>query len=134
MRGSRLRRCRGKGGQNLIELRPGGAFELYFSDAAPEGSRGSETCTVLSYIPGEMLSFTWNAPPKFAHARGRHTWVVVRLEPAGPKETRLSLMHLGFAEQTAANPEHAGEWRQVRGYFQAAWGKVLGAIAGHLRK
>jgi uncharacterized protein YndB with AHSA1/START domain len=122
------------GVSSKIELRPGGAFELYFSDGAPEGSRGSETCTVLSHVPGEMLSFTWNAPPKFTHARARHTWVVVRLEPAGAKETRVSLAHLGFAEEAAADPEHAGEWREVREYFQAAWGKVLGKLAEHLRR
>jgi uncharacterized protein YndB with AHSA1/START domain len=117
-----------------IELRPGGPFELYFMQEAPEGSRGSETCTVLSYIPDELLSFTWNAPPRFAHARGHHTWVVVRLEPAGAGETRVRLTHLGFAEQAAADPEHADEWRQVREYFQGAWGKVLSALEKHLKK
>ncbi len=117
-----------------IDLRPGGAFELYFTETAPEGSRGSETCTVLSYSPGEMLSFTWNAPPRFPHARGQHTWVIVDLQPAALKQTLVRLTHLGFAEQAAAHPEHIEEWRQVRAYFEVAWGKVLEALAGHAGK
>jgi uncharacterized protein YndB with AHSA1/START domain len=76
------------GTESAIELTPGGKFEVYFSSDAPAGSRGSEGCTVLSYIPNEMLSYSWNAPPKFAHARARHTWVVIRLEDLTPTRTR----------------------------------------------
>ena len=81
-----------------------------------------------------MLSFTWNVPPRFPHARGLHTWVVVALEPAAVKQTRVRLSHLGFAEQAAAHPEHIDEWRQARAYFEDAWGKVLEALARHAGK
>jgi uncharacterized protein YndB with AHSA1/START domain len=117
-----------------IELRPGGKFEILFGKDAPAGQQGSEGCTVLSFLPEQMLSYTWNAPPKFEHARARFTWVVVRLEEASPTRTRILLDHHGFAEQAAANPDHREEWEQVRAYFDAAWPKVLGAIKGQEKK
>ena len=111
-----------------IELEIGGAYEIYFAEA-PEGKRGSEGCRVLSYVPGEMLSFSWNAPPQLAHARERRTWVVVRLEDAGEGKTRVRLTHLGWAEQERANPDHVEEWRLARGYFERAWPNVMGNLA-----
>jgi uncharacterized protein YndB with AHSA1/START domain len=114
-----------------IELWPRGKFEIAFSEDAPAGERGSEGCEVLSFVPGEMISHTWNAPPKFKHARGRRTWVVVRFEEVAPGRTRIRIDHLGFEEQAAANAAHRAEWEQVRGYFAAAWGKVLDAIKEH---
>ncbi len=67
-----------------IELRLGGAYELLWSDddEAPPGSQGSEGCKVLGYLPAEMLSFEWNAPPEFASVRSTPTFVVVRLADA----------------------------------------------------
>jgi uncharacterized protein YndB with AHSA1/START domain len=112
-----------------VEPTPGGAFEILFTDAAPEGQRGSEGCNVLSVDPGRMLSFDWSAPPTFAHARARRTWVVVTLDELAPARTRVTLRHHGFAEQARANPEHREEWTKVRAYFQNAWGKVLGELA-----
>jgi len=108
-----------------IELRPGGKFEILFDPDAPPGQQGSEGCTVLSFLPDEMLSFTWNAPPKFAHARSRYTWVVVRFTEPAVTRTFVRLDHLGFAEQAADNPDHRAEWEEVRAYFQRAWGMVL---------
>lgn len=53
------------GRDNRIELTPGGPFEIYFLMDNSPGLRGSEGCKVLSYLPQEMFSFTWNAPPQF---------------------------------------------------------------------
>lgn len=110
-----------------VELRPAGKFELYFNSQAPEGERGSEGCTVLSFVPNQMLSFTWNAPPKFEHARAQRTWVVMHLDELTPTRTRLRIDHLGFAEQAADHADHHAEWADVRAYFQQAWNKVLDA-------
>jgi uncharacterized protein YndB with AHSA1/START domain len=116
------------GAEARIEHRPGGPFEILFDAGAPAGKRGSEGCTVLSLVPEEMISYTWSAPPKFAHARTRFTWVVVRLEAIAPSRTRVRIDHHGFAEQAAEDQDHRAEWTEVRGYFQTAWGKVLDAL------
>lgn len=81
-----------------------------------------------------MLSYTWNANPKFEHARTKHTWVVLRFDELSAKRTRVRLDHLGFAEQAAVSPSHRHEWEQVREYFQNAWGKVLDALAHQAAK
>lgn len=108
-----------------IELRLGGPFEIYFMPDAPEGQRGAEGCRIISYVPEEMLSFEWNAPPQFPTARAERTWVVVRLEQAGERRTRVRLAHEGFAERVAAKPENRAEYEKVRSYFASAWPKVL---------
>jgi uncharacterized protein YndB with AHSA1/START domain len=117
------------GVETRIELKLGGKWEILFgAGSAPEGKQGSEGCTVLSFLPERMLSFTWNAPPKLAHARERRTWVVVDLEEVAPARTRVRLEHLGFVEQAADNPDHRAEWEEARGYFAQAWPKVLDAL------
>lgn len=117
-----------------IEARPGGPWEIYFSMDPPEGSRGSEGCTVLSILPDRMLSHSWNAPPTFAHARAERTWVVVEFEDLTPTTTRVRLTHMGFTEQAAKYTEHADEWKEVRTYFANAWPKVLGALKAKWEK
>ncbi len=114
-----------------VRLEPGGPFELEFDPSQEAGKRGTEGCTVLSWLDGRMLSFTWNAPPRFAHCRERRTVVVVELEAEGPGGTRVRLTHQGFAEGAAKEPDHAEEWRQVRDYFAKAWPSVLAALRKH---
>lgn len=114
--------------QAKIELRPGGLYEILFKPDAPAGERGAEDCHVLSYVPGEMLSFTWSAPPKYPNARKERTWVVIRLESLTPDRTRVRLDHLGFAEQASTHPDDRAQWEGTREYFQRAWGNVLDAL------
>jgi uncharacterized protein YndB with AHSA1/START domain len=117
-----------------VDLRVGGPYEFYFKMDAPKGQRGSEGCTVLSYEPNSMLSFTWNAPPKFAYARSQHTWVVVHIDPHGPHGCKMTLKHMGFAEEAAKSPNNAEEWKQVREYFSKAWPSVLKALQDKFQK
>ena len=119
------------GTENKIELKVGGPFEVYFSMEPPAGQRGSEGCKVLSYEPESMLSFSWNAPPKFKWAREHHTWVVVKILPAGAHGSKVVLKQMGFAELAAAAPDHADEVKQVREYFSNAWPHVLEALKDH---
>lgn len=116
------------GSDAKVALAPLGAYEVLFDMAQPEGLRGSEGCVVLSWLPDRMLSFTWNAPPEFAHARARRTHVVVEFEPESPGWTRVRVTHLGWKEHLAADAAHAAEWRKVRAYFAAAWPQVLGQL------
>ncbi len=107
-----------------VELRPGGAYEVYFLTEEPPGRRGSETCRVLSFLPGRMLSFTWNAPPHLSKTRFLHTWVVVDLADA-PDGTRVTITHTGWPESGLRDEP---EWEQTFAYFDAAWPKVLDAL------
>ncbi|UCG32867.1 MAG: SRPBCC domain-containing protein [Phycisphaerales bacterium] len=101
-----------------IELRVGGPYELYFNPSAPEGQRGSEGCRVLSFLPGEMLSFSWNAPLKFPEIRKERTCVVLRFEHLGDGRVRVKVYHHGWGE--------GAQWDQVYAYFDRAWDLVLG--------
>jgi uncharacterized protein YndB with AHSA1/START domain len=104
-----------------IGLALGGPYELYFDLDAPEGSRGSEGLKILSFLPMEMLSFEWNAPPQYPNVRkGQPTWVVVQLYSLGKNEVRVRLTHMGWGE--------GDEWDKVFQYFKRAWDIVLGRL------
>ncbi|MGD9692026.1 MAG: SRPBCC domain-containing protein [Phycisphaerales bacterium] len=119
------------GADARIELKPGGAYEVYFVPDAPEGSRGSEGCTVLSYEPERMLSFSWGAPAKMARLReARGQIVVVTLTEEGANRTRVRLTHHHWPEGSAEQ----GEVEAARAYFEEAWPKVLGAMREHFEK
>jgi len=104
-----------------LELAIGGPYEMLFDLAASPGSQGSEGCKILSYLPQEMLSFDWNAPPQCPNVRRERTWVVVQLEPQGAEATKVKVTHLGWQE--------GEEWEQAFDYFVRAWRVVLGRLA-----
>lgn len=107
------------GRDNKIELTPGGAFEIYFLMDNPPGLRGSEGCRVLSFLPNEMFSFTWNAPPHHRKVRESvyQTWVVIHFMRVSDHETNVSLAHTGWPDDPA--------WQAVYEYFDSAWDEVL---------
>jgi uncharacterized protein YndB with AHSA1/START domain len=107
-----------------IDLAVGGRYEILFLLDAPPGEQGSETCRILAYLPGEMLAFSWNAPPQLAETRGLHTWVVVTFQgpPGGP--TRIRLVQAGFGEGPV--------WDEDFAYFRRAWGTVLRGCRDYL--
>lgn len=112
-----------------IDLAIGGRFELLFgagaTPPAPVGQQGSEGCQILAYVPGEVLAFSWNAPPSFAE-RAQHTWVVITLTPGDDANTtNLRLRHVGFGT--------GGRWAEVEAYFQNAWSRLLNAMGDDLR-
>lgn len=109
-----------------IDMAINGAYEIYFDKKQKKGSRGSEGCRILSFIPGEMLSFTWNNPPSLPGIRTEHTWVVVTFKAVGEKQTRVDLIHLGW---------RAGEeWQKALKYFDRAWQIVLGRFQYRFQK
>ena len=103
-----------------VEARPGGPFEIYINPYAAPGLRGADDMRFLAVQPMRMISFTWNAPPHLAEARAQRTSVVVRFEPAGDGETKVSLSHGGWGD--------GGQWDQAYAYFDRAWGNVLGNL------
>lgn len=100
-----------------IEPRPGGAFQIHFNPLAEPGMKGADSMRFMALQPKRMLSFDWNAPPHLPQVRGQFTFVVVRFEPAGDKETRVTLHHTGWGQ--------GGEWDQAYAYFDRAWATVL---------
>ena len=98
-----------------VDLRIGGRYELEFLRDAPAGSRGTEGSQILSYVPGTMLSFSWNAPPHLS-MRGILTWVSVTFEPVRGG-TRVRVEHTGFG----AGPH----WVEYRHYLAGAWQRAL---------
>ncbi len=107
------------GPDNKIEFKLGGAFEIYFLMDNPVGLKGGEGCEIISYLPEEMLSFTWNAPPEYPEIRNhKHkTWVVVNFKSIENDKTEIVLHHLGWLK--------GKEWDDVYNYFDSAWERVL---------
>jgi uncharacterized protein YndB with AHSA1/START domain len=116
------------GKDNKIEITPGGPYEIYFILDNPEGLRGSESCIVLSFVPKEMLSFTWNAPPVFMDMRNavELTWVVLSFREISNDLTEIVLKHVGW-------PDHP-DWVPVYDYFVKAWDVVLNNLEKSLKK
>ncbi len=110
------------GADNLIDLRPGGPFEIYFLMENPIGLRGGEGNLVLSYLPQKMLSFSWNAPPTIPEVRDHEhkTWVVIQLEQRSPNTIQVALDHLGWLDGPA--------WDEAYEYFNNAWDIVLKSL------
>ena len=100
-----------------IDLRVGGAYEMYFAPDAPAGERGGDGLTILAIQPERMLSFTWNAPPSLPDVREQHTAVTIRLYPLPANQTRVTLIHSGWGE--------GGQWDDAFAYFANAWGEVV---------
>ena len=100
-----------------IDLRPGGAYEMYFNLDAEPGAQGGEGMIVLAVQPEEMLSFTWNAPPELPEARGQMTHVTIRLSEVNADLTNVRLYHDGWGT--------GGEWDEAFEYFHEAWKFVV---------
>jgi uncharacterized protein YndB with AHSA1/START domain len=103
--------------QCRIDLRPGGAYEMYFDLEAPAGLRGGEGCVVLAADEPNLLSFTWNAPPELPRIREQHTHVSVYFTALEGKRTCVTLIHDGWG--------WGKDWERAREYFIRAWGQVV---------
>jgi uncharacterized protein YndB with AHSA1/START domain/predicted enzyme related to lactoylglutathione lyase len=115
---------------NRIEMRPGGYYEIHFMPDERWGDRGGDWCRVLSFLPGRMLSFTWNAPPMFK-TRPLHTWVVLTFDPT-PTGTNVELSHLGWPESGLG--DEASDWPATYRYFEEAWATVMDLYQRHFDK
>ena len=103
-----------------VELAVFGDYEMYFDPGQPKGQQGSEGCKILSFIAGEMLSFTWNAPLSMPTVRQARTWVVLHFYTHEGNQTRITLTHVGW--------KMGEEWQKALQYFDRAWEVVLGRL------
>ncbi len=109
------------GVESNIKLEIGGPYEIYMGMTEPDesGTRGSEGCRLLSYVPMEMVAFEWSFPPAVPTLRNAHarTFVVLRFEAVGDDRTRVRLYQLGWKE--------GDDWDKGYRYFDRAWSYVL---------
>jgi uncharacterized protein YciI/uncharacterized protein YndB with AHSA1/START domain len=105
------------GAEAHIDLKIGGPFEILWNPDQSSKARGSEGMRILSYLPKQMLSFEWNAPPTFGPLRQQRTWVVVTLKPVGADQVEVTLDHAGWGS--------GADWDKLYAYFDEAWGFVL---------
>lgn len=100
-----------------IELRPNGAYEMYFNPGGAPGERGGEGNEILAIQPKTMLAFTWNAPPHLPNVRQQRTSVVLRFKEIAPGKTQVTLVESGWGE--------GEEWDKAFEYFSSAWQKIV---------
>lgn len=103
-----------------VDLAVGGDYEMYFDPKKPKGQRGSEGCKILGFIPGEMFSFTWNAPLTMPDVRKERTWVVLTFHSLEGNKTQIDFVHLGW--------QIGEQWQEAFRYFDKAWEVVLGRL------
>jgi uncharacterized protein YndB with AHSA1/START domain len=101
-----------------IQLALGGPYEIQFD---PKDDRsGTKGLKVLSFSPGEMISFQWNAPPEMPDVRNGGTWVVVQMRPEGIGKTHVTISHLGWRE--------GAQWDQAYPHFQQGWNQLMSRL------
>ncbi|SRR5579875_581564 len=101
-----------------IKLAIGGPYEIQFD---PNDDRsGTKGLKILSYAPGEMISFQWNAPPQFPEVRNGGTWVVVQMHPIDAYTTHVTITHLGWKK--------GAEWEQAYAHFQRGWSELMARL------
>lgn len=100
-----------------IDLRVGGAYEIFFNPDGKPGERGAEGMRIMAIQTEKMLAFDWSAPPSLPEVRDQRTHVVVRFNSVSENETRVTLFHDGWGE--------GGQWDQAFDYFVAAWNRVV---------
>jgi uncharacterized protein YndB with AHSA1/START domain len=96
-----------------FELSTLGYMEILFMPQAPEGQRGAENNRILAVQDKQMISFTWDAPPKFPDIRKQRTVVVLRFFKSAESKTIVTLHHLGWGT--------GNEWDEVFHYFTNTW-------------
>jgi uncharacterized protein YndB with AHSA1/START domain len=101
-----------------IRLAIGGPYEIQF-DPKNEQS-GTKGLKILSYAPGEMISFQWNAPTEYPEVRNGGTWVVVQMRPDGADRTHVTVTHYGWKE--------GHEWDQAYAHFERGWGDLISRL------
>ena len=108
----------------IVELEPGGAYEVWFLPDAPKGQRGADNGVVLGFQDKRMIQFTWAMPPYMPEIRPHMTVVQVWFVPVSETQTRVRLFHTGFGD---------GEiWDKGHDYFQDSWPQVLELYRKHI--
>jgi len=111
------------GNDAKIEMRIGGAYEIYFVMERPKGQRGTEGSKLLAFVPKRMIAFEWAIPRQFVAIRKQanqlwnRTWVVVFLEALDEAHTQVEVFHMGL--------ESGDKWEEVHKFFDRNWDAIL---------
>lgn len=100
-----------------VEFKPLGKFNIFFTPNEAPGLKGAEGNFFLAIQEKQMLSFTWDAPPKWPEIRKQRTSVVIRFIKTTDTTTQVTLTQSGWG--TGKN------WDEVYDYFVSAWGGAV---------
>jgi uncharacterized protein YndB with AHSA1/START domain len=95
-----------------VDLRPGGAYELYYKPDAPAGKRGMEGNKVLGFVPGRMIGYSGGLPD---------TWAVYLIERHSGR-TQVAFIAMG------THPD----WKAKAGEHAAGVTSFVQKLANHL--
>lgn len=107
----------------VIDLKPGGAYEVWFLPEAEPGQRGADNGIILGLQENRMIHFTWAMPPYMEEIRPHMTSVQIFFDPLPGSKTRVRLYHTGFGGGEA--------WDKGRAYFVASWPQVMELYRGY---
>lgn len=113
----------------IVDLKPGGAYEVWFLPDAPKGQRGAEDGVILGYQSDSedgtrMIQFTWKMPPYMPEINAHMTVVQLWFDPVDDNETRLRLYHTGFGSTP--------KWDEALAYFSKSWPQVFTQYKTHI--
>lgn len=100
----------------MVDMVPGGLFEILFDLDQPKGLQGSEGMHVLSMEAPHMFSFSWNAPPHLDEVRQQRTVVQIYLTPE-EDGCRLYFVNSGYGQ--------GDQWQASKAYFIKAWSQIV---------
>lgn len=104
-----------------IDSQVNGKFELYFNPANKD-MMSTKGCTIMKFVPCELLAFQWKGPDPFAETMNtseKLTIVEVTLESQSGG-TRVTLIHTGWGD--------SNEWSQARDWHVQAWEQMLESL------
>lgn len=111
------------GADAVIELKPGGAYEIYFFPRTnPKSDINSTKGAILMWMEkGKKLAFEWTMPP-FAgelNVKPLPTWVEVSFRPLknNRDKTSIRVAHHGF--------KRGGKWDKCYEFFVRSWARIL---------
>ena len=105
----------------IVDLQPGGAYEVWFLPDAEPGMKGAEDGVILGYQEGRMLQYTWMMPPYMPEIKPHMTVVQMYFDEISETRTRVRLYHTGFGDSE--------KWQEAESYFKKSWPAVMDMYA-----
>ncbi|MCG7344853.1 SRPBCC domain-containing protein [Sporosarcina sp. ACRSL] len=114
--------------ETVVELREGGAYELYFIPGN-HTNMNTKGCKITKLINDKELSFTWKGPDPFEALMNKEdelTIVNVSFKSINDHSTKVVVEHIGFKDHE--------DWTEAINWHQMAWSGVLQSLKSALEK